>query len=358
MAFVRTRREGRTDTGSREVATPPPPVDAWEAALAGAVGPLLDTDPATFGSPTALPHGYGPWAFELALGDRRVAVRVAPERVELEREVAAIAHNHQHGLGAPSVLGIVEVDAGDVDEVRWALVTEGTTQVPLPDLIGFNLHHSNALLVGFSTHHHAIHSIPAAQVDELVAGGAIPVVDPAAELARIDAARFPAEVAWLAEHVPEPEALVLCHGGYQPLATFGPPPEEWDARGGPGHGLTVVNWGAAVLAEVAYDVAFTLVAFWSAPYFAPNRSERTAIKMIRNTLLNTYKQGYAACATVDLDRLRYWQAFHALRGQARLAGAYDADGSPFAAPDRGAVPTELEPELTRLFRQLTRVRPR
>jgi aminoglycoside phosphotransferase (APT) family kinase protein len=350
VAFlVRNRRhDGATAAASSgEVATPPPPVDGWDAQLRRSVGELLDRDPATLGAPSPLPHGFGPWAFELA----GTSVRLAPDRAELDREVAAIAHNRRHGLGAPAVLGVVAVDAAPV---RWALVTEGTTQVPLPDLIGFNLHHANTLLVGFASHHHAIHDTP---VDDLVAVGEVPRIDPLAELARIDAERYPAEIAWLAEHVPAPEPPVLCHGGYQPLATFGPPPEEWDAHGGPGAGLTVVNWGAAVLAEVAYDVAFTLVAFWSAPYFAPNRSERTAIKMIRNTLLNTYKQGYAACATVDLDRLRYWQAFHALRGRARLTGAYDADGSPFAAPDRGAVPTELEPELARLFRQLTRVRP-
>jgi hypothetical protein len=350
MAFlVRSRRDERAP--SDEVATPPPPVERWEAALGRSLADLLAVDPSVLASPTPLPHGYGPWAFEVSLGERRVAVRLAPDRAELDREVAAMAHNRLHGLGAPEALGIVEVDA---EPIRWALVTEGTTNVPLPDLIGFNLHHSNALLVGFAAHHHAIHALP---VDELVAGGAVPRIDPAAELARIDAERYPAEVAWLAEHQPEPEPPVLCHGGYQPLATFGPPPEAWEAHGGPGGGLVVVNWSAAVLAEVAYDVAFTLVAFWSAPYFAPNRSERTAIKMIRNTLLNTYKQGYAASATVDLDRLRYWQAFHALRGRARLTGAYDAEGSPFAAPDRGAVPTELEPELARLFRQLTRVRP-
>jgi aminoglycoside phosphotransferase (APT) family kinase protein len=349
MAFlVRSRRD---DAPSGEVATPPPPVEAWAAPLREAVGELVGADPAGIGVPAPLPHGYGPWAFDVG----GTTVRLAPERAELDREVAAMALNRRHGLGAPVVLGVVEVDAPGVG---WALVTEGTTQVPLPDLIGFNLHHSNALLTGFAAHHHAIHSLPAADVDELVAGGLVPRVDPASEVARIDADRFPAEVAWLAEHVPAPAPPVLCHGGYQPLATFGPPPEDWDANGGPGKGLTVVNWSAAVLAEVAYDVAFTLVAFWSAPYFAPNRSERTAIKMIRNTLLNTYKQGYSACASVDLDRLRWWQAFHALRGQARLTGAYDADGSPFAAPDRGAVPTDLEPELARLFRQLTRVRPR
>jgi hypothetical protein len=259
------------------------------------------------------------------------------------------------------VRGIVELDLDvDLDDqggagevARWALVTDAVTAVALPELIGFNLHHANDLLDGFAAHHDAIHRL---DIDDLVADGSVPVIDAQAEVGRIDAARYPAERAWLDEHVPASTTPVLCHGGYQPLAVFGPPADAWPDHGGPGKDLTVVNWCAAALAEPEYDVAFTLVAFWSAPFFAPNRSERTAIKMIRNTLLSTYKQGYAARRTVDPDRLRFWQAFHALRGIARLEGAYDHEGSPFAAADRGAVPVDLGPELHRHFRQLTRVR--
>lgn len=351
--LVKGRRAGASDTATPlEVGTPPPAAGEWSGALAVALGVLLDDDPATVATPTALPHGHGPWAFEVATGSRQVAVRLAPERAELEREAAAIGLNRAHGLGCSEVLGIVEL-SGAPEAARWALVTDAVDQVPLPDLIGFNLHHSNTLLTGFAAHHDAIHRLPAAELT----GAAVPAIDTADEVARIDRQRYPDEVAWLVDHLPDPVEPVLCHGGYQPLATFGPPPEEWDAHGGPGHGLTVVNWCAAVLADVHYDIAFTLVAFWSAPFFAPNRSERTAIKMIRNTLLNTYKQGYTACRPIDPDRVRFWQVFHALRGMARLAGAYDADGSPFAAPDRGPAPTELEPELARHVRQLTRLRP-
>lgn len=354
MAFlVKARRSSPDGEGApAEVGTPPPPLGEWSDALRSAIASLLDVEPTQVGDPAPLPHGHGPWAFEVAAGPRRVAVRLAPERAELDREAAAMALNRTHGLATPAVLGTVALGP-EPAAASWALVTEAVEHVALPDLIGFNLHHSNTLLTGFAAHHDAIHRLPAGEL----AGGAVPRIDPAEELGRIHRHRYPDEVAWLADHLPDPVEPVLCHGGYQPLATFGPPPEEWDAHGGPGKGLTVVNWGAAVLADVHYDVAFTLVAFWSAPFFAPNRSERTAIKMIRNTLLNTYKQGYTACRPIDPDRLRFWQAFHALRGMARLSGAYDADGSPFAAPDRGAAPTELEPELARHVRQLTRLRP-
>ena len=360
-SFLKTRRDGAGD--APEVAEPPPPVEAWSDALHRAIGSIASDaevalDPTAV--PEALPHGYGPWAFRIggteasgASATGGLVVRLATDRPDLEREVAAMACNSAHGCGVPSVRGIVELELDDPAGPRFALVTDPVTDVALPELIGFNLHHSNELLDGFAAHHDAIHRLP---VDDLLAGGAVPSIDARTEVERIDADRYPAERAWLDDHVPAPVPLVLAHGGYQPLAVFGPPPDAWAEHGGPGLGLTVVNWCAAALAEPEYDMAFTLVAFWSAPFFAPNRSERTAIKMIRNTLLNTYKQGITARREVDADRLRFWQAFHALRGMARLDGAYDADGSPFAAADRGAVPLDLGPELHRHFRQLTRVR--
>jgi hypothetical protein len=358
-SFLKTRRSDSSD-GDTEIADPPPPASTWAPALHAAVETGLDVELATT-DPVALAHGYGPWAFRIGGtpdGDAvtgGLLVRLATDRADLDREVAAMATNAEHGFAVPVVRGIVELglDLDSPNAPRFALVTEPVTDVALPELIGFNLHHSNELLEGFAVHHDAIHNLP---VDALAQTAAVPVISARGELERIDRASYPAEWAWLDEHVPDPSPPVLTHGGYQPLAVFGPPPDAWADHGGPGKGLTVVNWSAAALAEPEYDVAFTLVAFWSAPFFAPNRSERTAIKMIRNTLLNTYKQGYTGQRDVEPDRLRFWQAFHALRGIARLAGAYDADGSPFAAADRGAVPVDLGPELHRHFRQLTRVR--
>ncbi len=261
--------------------------------------------------------------------------------------------NARHGLGAPVVRATVALEPDDAAAPLWALVSEPRAEVALPELIGFNLHQAGEILTGFARHHAAIHGLP---IDEAEIRDALPTVVATDELARIDAGRFPGEHEWLVSRVPTPADVVLCHGGYQPLCVSGPPPAAWAEHGGPGNGLTVDNWCGAVLAEPEFDVAFTLVAFWSAHCFAPNRSERTAIKMIRNTLLNTYKLGYQSCRAVDPERVRFWQAFHALRGLARMSGAYDADGSPFAAQDRGPLPEGLAPELRRHFSQLTRVR--
>ncbi len=377
-SFLKPSRRAEP-TSDDEVVVAPPPADEWARPLADAVSRLTGASVASSARPQPLPHGRGPWIFGLPLAhdhpepavepsDAGPAValgtsaappalvaRLGTARPDLERELAAIEHNRTHGFATETVQGIVELDRGSTgpDAITCALITDPIDAVPLPDLIGFNLHHANELLDGFAAHHEAIHRLP---IDAIPGSGAVPEIVAEDELDRIDRDRYRAEWRWLADHLPTAAAPVLCHGGYQPLAVFGPPAEAWPEHGGPGQGLTVANWSGAVLAEPAFDVAFTLVAFWSAPFFAPNRSERTAIKMIRNTLLNTYKLGYYARRDLDPDRVRFWQAFHALRGIARLEGAYDTPGSPFATVDRGAIPTELGPELRRHFRQLTRVR--
>jgi hypothetical protein len=255
--------------------------------------------------------------------------------------------------GAATAVHAVVALENEAQETLWALASEPVSGVALPDLIGFNLQHSDELLRGFAVHQADIHRL---RPDDLGSEHPVPVVDAADEVARIDGARLAAERRYLEQQLRPPDAVTLCHGGYQPMSVFGPPPEEWEAHGGPRKGLVAVNWCGAVLAEPEFDVAYTLVALWSAPYFAKNRAERTAIKMIRNTLVNTYKLGYGDERELDWGRVRFWEAFHVLRGIARFQDAYDAEGSPFVATDRGRLPDELAAELPRRFRQLARVR--
>ena len=278
-------------------------------------------------------------------------VRVASDRKELDREAAAMGLSRAAGSGAPVFLAILLLGAPGTPEPTWVLVSEAPRGVVLPELIGFNLHHVEALLRGFAANHMAVHRTTAVELGDR---SAIPVVDTADEVARLDSSRFPRECEWVGDHLPEHRALVLCHGGYQPMCVYGPSASEWADRGGPGQGLTVANWSNAVLAEREFDVAFTLLAFWSAPFFAKNRAERAAIKMIRNTLLNTYMLGYTGYERLDAERLRFWRAFHALRGMARLQGAFDDKGSVFEAQDQSSLPDDLGPELQRYFRQAAR----
>jgi hypothetical protein len=347
-----------------------PPVDRWSAALLRAVEAETGTSVALAEEPVALGHSEGPWVFQCRLAQpvtwpcapdevrdpetggasAGLAVRLAPDRASVEREAAVMRLARRELKGAAAVRAVVQLDDGP--EPLWALLRDEVAGVGLPELIGFNLHHSDTLLRGFATHQADLHGIPVA---ELLDHG-VPVIDAEKEVARIDAATLPKQRRWLDEHLPPPAEAVLCHGGYQPMSVIGPPPDVWDAHGGPGRGLVTTNWCAAVLAEREFDVAYTLVALWSAPFFAKNRPERTAIKMIRNTLINTYKLGYESAHPFDPDRVRFWEAFHVLRGIARLQGVYDSTHSPFAPPDRGNLPTELASELPRRYQQLTRVR--
>ena len=386
---ARRRRRAQAYAAEGLDPAPHPEPRTWQAALLaqlaaarGAAGDTGDGGLAYARAPEALDHAHGPWAFgiELTSSGRRdqaagdgdggspaadpvwpgpLTVRLGDVRAEVEREAAALAACATHGLGAPAVVADVRLDrddreagpeagggaGGDATRPLWALVTTRPTDMALPDLIGRYLQQSDDLLVGFANHHADLHDRTAGAPP-----AGIPVIDPTAEVERIDVTRYAPTVAWLRAHAPEPadpERAVLCHGGYQPLCVYGPGPDTWGDHGGPGGGLTATNWCGAVVAEREYDVAFTLVAFWSAPFFAPSRAERTAVKMIRNTLATTYRQAYGRRVALDPERLAFWQAFHAQRGVARLDGAFDATGSPYAVTDRGPLPAPLRDQLVR-----------
>jgi hypothetical protein len=230
------------------------------------------------------------------------------------------------------------------------VVHDAPSGLPLAELMAVNLTHGNDLLAGFARHQARIHRLPLDDLD------AVPIVDIGTEIARIDATKFEPQRRWLEAHQPAGGEMVLCHGAYQPGCVHGPPAERWPELGGPGEGLTVSNWSNALRCERESDVAYTLLAFWSLPYFARTRSERAAMKMLRNNLINTYRVAYVEQQPLDSDRLQFWQAFHCLRGLARMVGWYDDSGLAYQAIDRGPLPAELAPELQRHFIRLTGVR--
>jgi aminoglycoside phosphotransferase (APT) family kinase protein len=172
-------------------------------------------------------------------------------------------------------------------------------------------------------------------VDASVMTPGVPTVDLTAELGALGPG-FDAEAAWLRANAPTPAGdAVLCHGGYTPLvASLGVDDDVTP--------FTVRDWSAAVLAEPEYDLGWSLLSFWIAPFFAQTRSERRGMIMIRDGLANLFRTGYEDVRTVDADRLRFWQAFHAARGAAR------------AAADPGSLPDDVGPNLRKRFTKLTR----
>jgi len=352
------RRKGGPDV-EHVYPAPAPAIDTWAPALLDALEVCVGSSVSFASGPEAEPHVQGPWAFRFELASERgslppewdgeLTLRLGDGDAQLRREASAMRFCAAHDIGVPTVLALV--DLGDRERAEpdlratRALVTRVPDLVSLAEQIGWNPRHGEALLGGFARVHAALHDCDPSGLDS-----SVPVMSLHDELARIDQRRFASELAWLRDNAPPPAPNVLCHGNYQPFCLVGPGPARWDQFGGPGRGLITSNWCGALLAEREFDVSFTLVAFWIAPFFAPNRSERTATKLIRNTLSNRYRLSYAEAAHMDRGRVRFWQAFHALRGMARLADAYDYEGSPFAAPERGPLPDLIAPQLERLFK--------
>ncbi|MBO0729315.1 MAG: hypothetical protein J2P57_08660 [Acidimicrobiaceae bacterium] len=335
-----------------------PDVRQWAPALTNVLGRLTGSEVSLASPPTPRLDPDGPWAFgfELLAADAQLPcqwqgpliARVGDRLGELANEERVLTFCARRGIGVPRPLALVDLGmslpAEPTPAATHALILRAPPLPQLPDVIQFNLTSSGELLGGFAAYHAAVHQLdPGDLWDEL------PVVLLKEELERIDGRQFASQLEWLQEHAPRPGPTVLCHGAYNPLCVAAPGPDQWKTDGGPGRGLVASGWAGAFLAEREADMAMTLAMFWLAPHFAPSRPARTAMRMVRNVLSNDYKTGYAAVAPVDTERLTYWQAFHALRGLARLAGAYDGDGSPFAGADRRPLPVEIAPELDRLY---------
>jgi aminoglycoside phosphotransferase (APT) family kinase protein len=197
------------------------------------------------------------------------------------------------------------------------------------ELLSVDPGRTNELLTRFGAIQAALHEV---KVPSESTGGSLrEVTSPVDELAGDDRVEtnHGRELAWLAR---QPTATagdaVLCHGAFQPGLVTGDP-----ALGEP---LVVRNWGEAVLAEPEYDIAYSTLAFWAAPYYTGTRSERAGMKMIRDMLTNVYRGGYEHERPFDAGRVRVWQVFHGLR----------------AAVDPGA-PAELRPAVTKLLKKLT-----
>jgi len=98
-------------------------------------------------------------------------------------------------------------------------------------------------------------------------------------------------------------SAVVCHGDLHPVHVFvwrGDEPRE-----------LVVNWTKARLEAPAFDVAGTLVSFWTGPLFVANVAQRTMLKMARDSLASAYQTAYEGAADpLDPAGLSYWQAFH------------------------------------------------
>jgi aminoglycoside phosphotransferase (APT) family kinase protein len=162
-------------------------------------------------------------------------------------------------------------------------------------------------LAAFGQLHARLHALPVEGPDGLegVADGVDPLVE-LYERAGTDAVRaaLSAELAWLNTNRPTGGTAVPCHGDFNPVHVY---IEDGDTST-----AVPVNWTRARLAEPAYDVAATVTAFWTSPLYVESAMQRTALKMVRDSLIGAYRKAYDEAVAVPLDDevVDYWQAYH------------------------------------------------
>jgi hypothetical protein len=347
-------------TGDAATGVLPPVVDgsAAEAATVAAecaqacAREALGGDITLTGPAEPVIGGFGEGAFACRLGgdlpapwDDVVLVRLATMGdIRRERDWHAFCRSRGHAL--PEVLGVV---AGGSDAAPGAIVMARGPSLSLMEALGRNPAAIPQLLRAMAEVHAGVHALPL----EGAPGSAVAPLD---ELDRhLDAAGpalgLRAERDWLDRHAPEETAPVVCHGDVQPSSLRLEAEDPSSA--------VLVNWSRARVADAEYDIALTLLMFWSAPYLAEGIGQRKMLKTVRDMITDGYRAAYEASpgrGPLDEGRLRYWGAFHALTWSARLSAA-DAAGGPASPWDPVALvqhTASYRKDLARRFARLTR----
>ena len=115
---------------------------------------------------------------------------------------------------------------------------------------------------------------------------------------------------WFHEHqgLVESEEPAFCHGDFHPLNVL------IDGR----DQVTVIDWSDAGPGDRHSDVARTMAVFWLAPPLCRSALERTVLGLLRRYVVPAYLRRYERHFSLDERRLRYWQAFHALRAWVQI----------------------------------------
>jgi hypothetical protein len=277
--------------------------------------------------------------------DGPLVVRVLPDSATggaaIAREVAWHALSAANGFRVPAVLSHM------ADEPGPAVVTAGGPERSLLECVEHDRVRAPRFVALMGELHARLHELPVGGAPEDTGGG--PLDDLAGLLAAngIADGHFAAALESLRPHERAGGPPVVCHGGFQLSAVRLDPAKP--------SGALVANWSAARLAEREYDVAQTLLTFWSLPYLAAGRVRRRELRAVRDALIESYRSAYESRAPLDADRMRYWEAFHALALSARMAAD---DGASVSDPwDQTAVVSFRESyrkDLTRRFVGLTR----
>jgi hypothetical protein len=316
MAVLR-RRGGRRDhpdgaAAATAVATPDGlDLDEVATTLLDAAEAAIGTRPDLAEGPEPIPAGAGAgpdaYLFAVATDDPAwsgtLVARTSPVDV-LRREAGCIRALQGAGYPVPEVVS-------DQHE-RGVVVFRPAAGVSLASCMVDDFLAVPRLLAAFGQLHARLHDLPPATFDGLDLGGRpAPLDELTARADGADAVRdeIDGELTWLAKHGPSAtggadDHAVLCHGELNPVHVYIADGDATTAR--------PVNWTRVRWAEPAFDVAATTTAFWTAPLYVDGTVHRTALKVIRDSLISGYLKAYteAAAGGLDEDALRYWQAFH------------------------------------------------
>ena len=119
-----------------------------------------------------------------------------------------------------------------------------------------------------------------------------------------------AAAAWLQDHQPLEEPIVVCHGDLHPFNVL------VDDVGV----VTVLDWSAALLTPASYDVAFTSLVLAEPPLLAP-KPLRPLIRSAGRALSRRFVRAYERAAGRPIDRtsLQWHQAVVCLRALVEVA---------------------------------------
>ena len=156
-----------------------------------------------------------------------------------------------------------------------------------------------------------LHALDPAAVAESPAGvGVATVLKELAERIRpLGLESFACAMAWLNEHQPVERTRVICHGDLHPF----------NLVIANGRASAVLDWTNAVLADPAFDVAYTsqLLALW--PVAVPGLPRRLLKSIAGRFAAWRFLKEYRRLARVEIGALEWYEALHSLRLLTRAA---------------------------------------
>jgi aminoglycoside phosphotransferase (APT) family kinase protein len=274
-----------------------------------------------------------------------LVVRLLPSRdrdVQAHEEAAAQTWCGAVGYPAPQVLEVVGVDDGFGLPTQVMERAPGTTML---DALKARPWRAFKLVDQLASLQRHLHGLPTADWPGPRDAGALVAKRlslPRRAVAELDDPDLVAGIA-RAEGVLDIATsgpAVVCHGDFHPLNVMVDGPVA-----------SVIDWTDAGMGPREADVARTALIFHIASIAAETKLERALLKVAGPRLAARYRRAYDAATVLDADRMRAWEALHALHGWAQVAllhaGSFDGESS----SDSARVPIEVAHFLRGRFEQ-------